>query len=90
MYQKLDKARLFAENAGVAVASEVAAVPRSGPDVRIDPGVVVAEGRIALVVELDDIVVAKVAEKCIVVHSVCSEVVVLRAFALASHSKMCC
>lgn len=89
MYQKSDKARLFAENVGVAVASKVAAVPRSGPDVRIDR-VVVAEGRIALVVELDDIVVAKVAEKCIVVHSVCCGVVVLRAFALASHSKMCC
>jgi hypothetical protein len=88
MYQKLDKPRPFVEDAGIAVASEVAAVPRNGPDVRIDR-VVVVEGQVALVVELDGTVVAKVAENCIVDHSLCCGVVVLRVFAPASHSKRC-
>lgn len=69
------------------MVSEVAAVPRSGHDARTD-WVVVEEGLVALVVELDDIVLAKAAEKCIDDHSMCCRAVVLQALVPASHNKM--
>lgn len=84
MYRKLDKARPFAESGEIAVVSKIAAVPGSGPDAGLDR-VVVQKRQVALVVELDGIVVAKVAEKCIVDHSMWCGIVLLQGLPPASH-----
>jgi len=86
MYRKLDKARPFAESGEIAVVSKVAAVPGSGPDAELDR-VVVPKRQVALVVELDGIVGAKVAEKCIVDHSMWCGTVLLQGLPPASHRK---